>query len=155
MVMFSHLPVVLQCLFPRRLLPSRTEWNVSDLQQLRRGKERHIRGIVIDGIDQASLVDCHGLESGALSFDCASQTGGTGPDYDHVRRSICFFLDLRAWKSFWNLLAFARKLFGHQIVISDETSRIGLSASPCRVFFGGGQRLRKLQILACKESGTS
>src|SRR5438445_12649384 len=60
---------VFERFFPCVLLARSAEWYVTDFQQLRRSKERHVRWIVVDGIHHAALVNRNHFESRALSFD--------------------------------------------------------------------------------------
>ena len=116
MIVLGDFAVVLERFLARGLLPRGAEGNVADFQQLRRGKERHVGGIVIDGIDHASLVDGHDFEAGALGFDGAGQSGGPGADHDHIGTGVGLALHLRARKGVGNLLGRAGALFRRQIV---------------------------------------
>ncbi len=78
------LAVVLQRLLARGLLLRADEGNVADLQQLRRGEEGHVGGVVVKRVDQAALVHGnHGIAR-ALRLDGAGQAGGTGADDEYV-----------------------------------------------------------------------
>src|SRR5437879_2203842 len=83
-MMLSHFAVVLERFLPRGLLMRRGERHVSDLQQLRRSEEGHIRGIVVYRIHQAALIEYDHLESDFLSFDRAGETRGTRADHQHI-----------------------------------------------------------------------
>src|SRR5207249_9998549 len=56
-IVLRNFAVILERLFACGLLAGSAEWNIADLQQLRRSKERHVRWIVIDGVDHAALVN--------------------------------------------------------------------------------------------------
>src|SRR6185437_17095183 len=71
MVMFGHSAVILQRLVARRLLVRAWKRNVADLQQLRRGKEGHVRGVVIDGVTETALVYHHTAKACALRLNGA------------------------------------------------------------------------------------
>ena len=110
--MLRHLAVILQRFFARGLLMRGGEGEIADLEQFGRGEERHVRGIVEDGINQASLINNDGLEPGALRLDSAGQASGTGADDEHIhaRSGVC--VKLRPRQSVGNLLRRFRHLFG-------------------------------------------
>ncbi len=74
LVVLGDLAVVLQRLVPVGLLVRAGEGNAADLQQLRRGEEGHVRGIVEQRVAQAALVDQHSREPRALRFDRAGES---------------------------------------------------------------------------------
>ena len=64
------------------------EWNVPDLEQLRRGEEHHVVRVVIDGIDEASLIDDEGLKASLVGLDGAGHAGGASAhDQDVAQES--------------------------------------------------------------------
>ena len=71
--------VVLERLDARGLLVRGAERDVADFEQFRRGEKRHVRGIVVDGIDQASLVDDHRLEARARASMAQARPVGPAP----------------------------------------------------------------------------
>ncbi len=83
-VVLRDFAVVLEGLLAGGLLVGARERHVADLQQLRRGEEHHARGIVEQRVDQAALVDHHGLQPAALRFDAASEAGGPGANDQDV-----------------------------------------------------------------------
>src|SRR6266481_9622136 len=68
-VVFRRFAVILQRFNARGLIRSANERQVSNLQQLRRGEEHHVHGVVEDGIAQASFVDDQRLHSRPLGLD--------------------------------------------------------------------------------------
>ncbi len=72
-VVLGYLAVVLQGLVAVRLLVGAGEGHVADLQKLRRGKERHVRGVVEERVAKATLVHEHGSEARPLRLDRAGQ----------------------------------------------------------------------------------
>ena len=83
-VELGHLAVVLERLQARGLLLGAYEGNVADLQQLRRGKERHVCRVVIQRIAQAPLLYGQGGVARAPYLNGAGEAGGTGADDEHV-----------------------------------------------------------------------
>ena len=89
--MLRHLAVIFQRLLPIRLLVGTAERDVADLQQLRRGKEGHVRRVMKQRIAQAALVNQQGIEACILRIDGASQARRPGPNHkyiDSLARSI-------------------------------------------------------------------
>ena len=84
LVVLGDLAVILQRFLAGGLLVGAGEGNVADLQQLGRGEEGHVAGIVEQRIHQAALVDVDDGEAGALGVDAASQAGGASADDDDV-----------------------------------------------------------------------
>src|SRR5207247_1660926 len=62
-IVLRNFAVILERLFACGLLAGSAEWNIADLQQLRRSKERHVRWVVIDGVDPAGLDNRNALET--------------------------------------------------------------------------------------------
>src|SRR5438034_11125358 len=83
-IVLRNFAVILERLFACGLLAGSAEWNIADLQQLRRSKERHVRWIVIDGVDHAALVNRNHFESRALSFDSTGQPGWASANDDDI-----------------------------------------------------------------------
>ena len=84
--MVGHAAVVLQRFGAVGLLVEAGHRNVADFQQLRRGEEGHVGGVVVDGIHHAALFDQDGLDAAVLQFDAAGQAGGAGADHESVER---------------------------------------------------------------------
>ena len=57
MVVFRDFAVVLQRLLAGGFLVGGDKGQIADLQQLRRGKERHVGRIVVERVDDTALVD--------------------------------------------------------------------------------------------------
>ena len=96
--------VIFERFQPRRLSQRGGERNIANLEQLRRGEEHHVGRIVIDGIDEASLVDNQGLEARLLRFDGAGHARGTSAHDQHVAPGVGPRMRLRAGQSLGNLL---------------------------------------------------
>src|SRR5438309_9442325 len=103
-IVLGDFAIVFKRFFPCGLLAGSAEWNIADLQQLRRSKERHVRWIVIDGVDHAALVNCNHFESRALSFDSTGQPGWASANDDDIGARVRTRDSLRAWKRVWYLL---------------------------------------------------
>src|SRR5947207_3287696 len=103
-IVLRNFAVILERLFACGLLAGSAEWNIADLQQLRRSKERHVRWIVIDGVDHAALVNRNHFESRALSFDSTGQPGWASANDDDIGARVRTRDSLRAWKRVWYLL---------------------------------------------------
>ena len=80
----GDLAVVFQRLLARGLLLRADKGNVADLQQLRRGEEGHVGGVVIERIAQAALVHGNRGVARAPRLDGAGQAGGAGADDEYV-----------------------------------------------------------------------
>jgi len=72
LIVIGDLAIVLECLLARRLHVGGGERDFTDFQQLRRGEESHVGGIVENGVDQAPLVYNDHLESDLLRVNGAS-----------------------------------------------------------------------------------
>src|SRR5207244_12857872 len=103
-IVLRNFAVILERLFACGLLARSAEWDVADLQQLRRSKERHVRWIVIDGVDHAALVNRNHFESRALSFDSTGQPCWASANDDDIGARVRTRDSLRAWKRVWYLL---------------------------------------------------
>ena len=88
LVIGRHLAVVLQRLAARGLCVGAGEGNSADLQQLRGGEKRHVRGIVKDRIADAALVDQHHAKARLLRLDGASQPGRPCAHYQKIEDRI-------------------------------------------------------------------
>src|SRR5208283_1910138 len=98
LVVLGALAVVLQRFLARGLLVWAGKGNVADLQQLRRGEEGHVAGIVEEGIDQAAFVDVGYGESGAAGINPAGEAGRPGADDHHIeRKTVQHFRALRSY----------------------------------------------------------
>ena len=98
--MVGNAAVIFQRLEARGLGEGGGKRNVANLQQFRRGEKNHIRRIVVDGIDEASLIDDQGFKAGLLGLDGASQAGGPGADDHHVRKRLRARVGLGAGQGF-------------------------------------------------------
>src|SRR6478672_484193 len=83
--MLRHVAVVLQRLGAVGLLVGCGKRNVANLQQLRRGKENHVRRIVKQRVHQAALVHHNGSKPGALRLNGTRHAGGAGANHQHVK----------------------------------------------------------------------
>ena len=81
-VMLRDFAVVLQRFVAVGLLVWTGKRHIANLQQLRRGEERHVRGIVKQGVAETPFIHQHRGEPCALRLDGAGQSGGAGTD-DH------------------------------------------------------------------------
>src|SRR5947209_2662286 len=97
-IVLGDLAIVLERFFPCGLLARSAEWDVADLQQFRRSKERHVGWIVVDGIDHAALVNRNHFESRALSYYSTGQPGWASANDDYVGARVRTRVSLRAWK---------------------------------------------------------
>ena len=70
--MLGDFAVILQCFLTRGLLIRGAEGNVANLKQFRRSKERHVRRIVVNGIDYASFINDDDFEASFLRLNTAS-----------------------------------------------------------------------------------
>src|SRR5271157_2866307 len=86
LVVLGALSVILERFLARWLLVGAGKGNVADLQQLRRGEERHVAGIVEQRVDQTALVDVCYRETGPLGVNGAGKASRSGADDDHVER---------------------------------------------------------------------
>src|SRR5215469_12832013 len=102
--MLRPLPVVLQRLGSRRLLPAAHQRQTPDLQQFRCRKEHHVHGIAIYRIAQAALIDHQRLHPSPFRLHRTSQPGRPCTHTNHVVcrhiRSISpFFTRLRKFEA--------------------------------------------------------
>ena len=103
-VVFGNMAIIFERFQSRGLRQCGSEWNVPNLEQLRCSEEHHVIRIVIDGINQASLVDDESFEARLLRLDGARQTrGATAHDQD-ITLGIRTGVGLSTRQSFWNLL---------------------------------------------------
>ena len=83
-IVLGDFAVILERLFTVRLLLGGRERNISDLEQLRRGEEHHVRRIVEERIYQASFVQDDDLEANLLRFYGAGEPRWPRSDYEHI-----------------------------------------------------------------------
>src|ERR1700751_187823 len=83
-IVLGNFAVILQSLIAYRLLIWTGKWYVADLEQLRSSEERHVRGVVEDGVAEASLVDQHTAKAGALRLDGTCHSGWAGANYKNI-----------------------------------------------------------------------
>ena len=88
LVIGSDLAIVFERLIPRRFGVGAGEGNAADFQQLGSGKERHVRGIVKDGVANAALVDQHHAKASLLCLDGGSQPGRPCSHYQEIEGSF-------------------------------------------------------------------
>ena len=67
----GYAPVVFQSLRPIGLLVEAGHWKVADFEELRRGKEGHVRRVVIERISQATLLQQDDAQIALLNLDRA------------------------------------------------------------------------------------
>src|SRR5438067_2642841 len=101
-MMLGNLAVVLQGFLTRRLLMGSAERHVAYLKQFRRSEEGHVRGIVEEGINQASLIQNDDPQADFLGFDGAGETGRTGADDQHIAVHVSTRVSGHAGESVWN-----------------------------------------------------
>jgi hypothetical protein len=82
--MRSHKAVVLESLVAAGLGMRAGEGNIPDLKQLRGCKKRHVRGVVKEGIAQASLIHKDRLEACLPGLNGARQAGRTRTDHKQI-----------------------------------------------------------------------
>ena len=83
--MLGHIAIVFQRLLAIGFLVRSGERDVADFQQLGRGEERHVGGIVKEGIDEAALVHQDGRKSGALGFNRGRHSRRPCADHQYVK----------------------------------------------------------------------
>src|ERR1017187_5772633 len=93
-------PVVFQRLGAIGLVVEAGHRDVADFEQLRRGEERHIGGVVIDRVHHAPLFDQHRLQAALLEFDPACEAGRPGADHQRIEGFGHSFS--RSWRTFAN-----------------------------------------------------
>ena len=81
-VVFGNLAVVLEGLVAIGLLVGAGEGHVADLEELRRGEERHISRVVEERVAEAALVHQKRCKAGALRLDSARKTRWSCTDYE-------------------------------------------------------------------------
>ena len=86
LVVIGDATVIFESFGAHGLVVQRGHGNIADFEQLRRGEEHHIVGVVVDGIDDAALVDQDGPDAALLEFDAAGETGRPGANYDDVEQ---------------------------------------------------------------------
>ncbi len=84
LVVRGHVAVVLQRLVTRGLRVGGGERDVADHQQLRRGEKHHVRRVMEERVDQASLVYQQRGETDLLRLDGAGHSRRAGADREHV-----------------------------------------------------------------------
>ena len=97
-VMLDGAAVILQRFGARGLPRRRRHGQVADFQELGRGEENHVDGIVVERIAEAALVDDERAHAGALGFDGAGEAGGAGADADDV---VGFRHGMSLWPKWW------------------------------------------------------
>ena len=79
-----HFAVILQRLLPGGFLLRADKGNVADLQQLRRGEEGHVGGVVVERVAQAALVHGNRGIARAPRLNGTGKAGGTGANDEYV-----------------------------------------------------------------------
>ena len=87
LVVLGNSPVVLQGLSAVGLLVQAGHGDVADLEQLRRGEERHVGGVVVERVGYAALFDEDGVQAAQLEFDAAGQARRPGAHDERVEWS--------------------------------------------------------------------
>ena len=82
--------VVLKRLVACRLGIGAGEGNIANLQQLRGGKEGHMRRVMKKRVADASLVDDHRPQPGLLCLNGAGQPGGPGAHHQQINNLILY-----------------------------------------------------------------
>ncbi len=82
--MLGNLAVVLERFLARRFLLGGGERDVADFQQFRCGEKDHVRRIVKERVDQASLVEHDDLEADLLRLNGAGQSRRSGANHEDV-----------------------------------------------------------------------
>src|SRR5262249_44883093 len=85
-VELRHFPVVFQSFGPRRLLMRSRKRNLADLEQLGCREKNHVRRIVVQRVDKATLVDVDGPKPQILHLYCARETSRTRTNDHHIKR---------------------------------------------------------------------
>ncbi len=83
-IIFSHASIIFQRFGAARLFIQRRHRQAADFEQLRRGEEHHVSGIVVQRIDHAALFDQDCIEAALLQLDATGQAGGAGADYHYI-----------------------------------------------------------------------
>lgn len=83
-VVLGDLAVVLEGLGAGRLLVGRGEGHVADLEQLGRGEEGHVSGVIEERVGEATLVHENDPEAVALGCDGAGEAGRAGANDEDV-----------------------------------------------------------------------
>ena len=86
LVVIGDAAVIFERLGANGLIVQRGHGNIADFEQLGRGEEHHVVGVVVDGVDDAALVDQDRAHAAPLEFDAAGEAGGSGADDDDVER---------------------------------------------------------------------
>ena len=79
LVVVGYAAIVFQRFGAAGLFADAGHGDVADLQQLRRGEEHHVGGVMVKRIHHTALVEDQRLEPAALQFDSAGQTRGPAP----------------------------------------------------------------------------
>src|SRR6185312_6186456 len=87
-VVLGHVAVVLERLKAGWLLVSAVEGQVANLQQLRRGEKRHVRGVVEQRIDQAAFVHQSDGKAGALRLNGGCHSRGPGANNQEIKVGV-------------------------------------------------------------------
>src|SRR6185295_1630592 len=64
------------------------EWDIANFQKLRCREKNHVRGVVVEGIDQASFIDINRAQPHFLCFNGTRKTGRSRPHDDDIKRLI-------------------------------------------------------------------
>src|ERR1700757_424358 len=81
-VVFGNLTVVFEGLVAVGFLIRAGEGHIADLEQLRRGEERHVGGVVEERVAEASLVHQKGRKTSSLRLDCTGKTCCSCTNYE-------------------------------------------------------------------------
>lgn len=83
-VVLGYLAVVLEGLGTGGLLVGRGEGHVADLEQLGRGEEGHVGGVIEERVGEATLVHENDTEAVALGCDGAGEAGRAGANDEDI-----------------------------------------------------------------------
>ena len=79
LVVLDALAVILQRFRASGLFGGADEGQIADFQQLGRGEENHVHGIVVQRIAQHAFIDDQRAQPRAFDFDGAGEAGGPAP----------------------------------------------------------------------------
>src|SRR5580704_17851453 len=83
-VMLGDAAVVFEGLGARGLLIHAGHREIADLEKLRSSEERHVRRVIVERVDDATLVDDYDVEAAAFELEAAGEAGRSGADHNGV-----------------------------------------------------------------------
>ncbi len=84
LVVIGDATVIFEGFRTHRLVVQRGHGDIADFQQLGRGEEHHVVGVVIDGVDDAALIDQDGANAALFKLDAAGEARWTRANDDNV-----------------------------------------------------------------------